>query len=68
MSESTETKGLANGCEAKQRPDRAYHKPAVRKPYRKPAVRHEQVFETRALTCGKVQTTQGSCHFERKHS
>lgn len=42
--------------------------PAVRKPYRKPEVRHEQVFETRALTCGKVQTTQGACHFERKHS
>ena len=42
--------------------------PAVRKPYRKPAVRHEQVFETRALTCGKVQTTQGSCHYNRRHS
>ena len=42
--------------------------PAVRKPYRKPAVRHEQVFETRALTCGKVQTTQGSCHFNRRNS
>ena len=41
---------------------------AVRKPYRKPAVRHEQVFETRALTCGKMNTTQGSCHFERKTS
>ena len=41
---------------------------AVRKPYRKPAVRHEQVFETRALTCGKMQTTQGQCHFERKTS
>jgi hypothetical protein len=40
----------------------------VRKPYRKPAVRHEQVFETRALTCGKVQTTQGSCHYNRRHS
>jgi hypothetical protein len=41
---------------------------AVRKPYRKPAVRHEQVFETRALSCGKVNVTQGSCHFERKTS
>ena len=41
---------------------------AVRKPYRKPAVRHEQVFETRALTCGKVQVTQSGCHFERKTS
>jgi hypothetical protein len=40
----------------------------VRKPYRKPEVRHEQVFETRALTCGKVQTTQGQCHYNRRHS
>jgi hypothetical protein len=39
--------------------------PAVRKPYRKPAVRYEQVFETRALTCGKVQATQSACHFNR---
>jgi hypothetical protein len=41
---------------------------AVRKPYQKPEVRHEQVFETRALTCGKVQVTQSGCHFERKVS
>ncbi len=33
----------------------------ARKPYRKPAVRHEQVFETSALACGKIQTTQESC-------
>jgi hypothetical protein len=26
----------------------------VKKPYRKPAVRHEQVFETRALACSKT--------------
>ncbi len=39
-----------------------------RKPYVKPAVRHERVFETRALTCGKVQTTQSTCHKNRKTS
>jgi hypothetical protein len=43
-------------------------KQAVRKPYRKPAVRHEQVFETTALTCGKVQSTEAGCHFDRKSS
>jgi len=43
-------------------------KPAARKPYQKPAVRHEQVFETSALTCGKVQTTQQQCHQNRKTS
>ena len=41
---------------------------AVRKPYQKPAVRHERVFETNALTCGKVQTTQGQCRLNRKAS
>jgi hypothetical protein len=41
---------------------------AGRKPYQKPAVRYERVFETRALSCGKVHATQGPCHFEAKHS
>jgi hypothetical protein len=39
-----------------------------RKPYQKPAVRFERVFETSALRCGKVQTTQGSCRFNRRTS
>jgi hypothetical protein len=41
---------------------------SAKRPYQKPAVRYEQVFETRALTCGKVQVTQSGCHFERKTS
>jgi hypothetical protein len=41
---------------------------ASKKPYAKPAVRYERVFETSALTCGKVQTTQSSCHQNRKLS
>jgi hypothetical protein len=40
----------------------------VRKPYRKPAVRYERVFEVQALTCGKVQGTMGSCVHNRKSS
>jgi hypothetical protein len=40
----------------------------ARKPYQKPAVRYERVFETSALTCGKVQTTQSGCHQNRKTS
>jgi len=43
-------------------------KASVKKPYQKPEVRHERVFETMALSCGKVQTTQGSCHHARKAS
>jgi hypothetical protein len=40
----------------------------AKKPYHKPAVRFERVFETSALTCGKVQTTQSGCHQNRKTS
>jgi hypothetical protein len=40
----------------------------AKKPYRKPAVRYEKVFETRALTCGKVQPTQAQCAHNRRTS
>jgi hypothetical protein len=43
-------------------------KSAAKKPYQKPEVRYERVFETMALQCGKVNSTQGSCHFNRKSS
>ncbi len=43
-------------------------KRTAKKPYVKPKVRHERVFETMALTCGKVQTTQSGCHQNRKTS
>lgn len=43
-------------------------KDSAKKPYVKPAVRHERVFETMALSCGKVQSTQGSCHHNRRTS
>lgn len=33
----------------------------ARKPYQKPSFRSEQVFETMALVCGKMATTQASC-------
>jgi hypothetical protein len=37
-------------------------------PYAKPAFRHESVFETSALSCGKVQSTQSGCRGNRKVS
>ena len=40
----------------------------VKKPYAKPAFRHERVFETRALSCGKMQSTQSGCGFHRRTS
>jgi hypothetical protein len=41
---------------------------ATKKPYQEPAFRHERVFETMALSCGKVQPTSFSCHAMRKNS
>jgi hypothetical protein len=40
----------------------------VRKPYLKPGFEREQLFETMAMTCGKVQSTQASCRTNRKNS
>jgi len=39
----------------------------ARKPYVKPAFRHEQVFETMALACGKINTG-GACRGNKKNS
>jgi hypothetical protein len=40
----------------------------AKKPYLKPSFEREKVFETMALTCGKVQSTQFGCHQSRKAS
>lgn len=39
-----------------------------RKPYLKPDFRYEKVFETLALSCGKVGASQPTCQFSRKSS
>jgi hypothetical protein len=49
--------------EDKRRPE----KMPARKPYTKPAFRFERVFETQALSCGKLDT-QTQCHLNRKTS
>jgi hypothetical protein len=36
--------------------------------YVKPAFRHERVFETMALACGKISATQASCRTNRRNS
>ncbi|HYX69825.1 MAG TPA: hypothetical protein VE825_11875 [Terriglobales bacterium] len=41
---------------------------SAKKPYQKPAFRHERVFEQSALACGKVNATQSGCQFNRKKS
>ncbi len=40
----------------------------AKKPYLKPAFRHEQVFETMALACGKIGTLQRQCRVNQKNS
>ena len=52
--------------DAKEDPRPAGPKP--KEPYLKPAFRHERVFETMALACGKVNQTQATCHSNRKTS
>ena len=42
--------------------------PRRKKPYVKPAFRHEKVFETMALACGKTSGTQASCRANRRNS
>jgi len=44
------------------------NEPLRKKPYLKPAFQHERVFETMALSCGKVQSSQANCRSNRKTS
>jgi hypothetical protein len=39
-----------------------------KKSYQKPAFRHERVFETTALVCGKIAGTSPQCNSVRKTS
>ena len=63
----TEPKSRSDETEH-SRDDQEIGRGVRKKPYRKPEFRAETVFETTALTCGKVQTTQPQCHFNRKLS
>ncbi len=48
--------------------DKERNEQQPKKPYRKPAFRFERVFETQALSCGKISITQKHCRFNRKSS
>jgi hypothetical protein len=39
-----------------------------KKPYQRPAFQYERVFETMALSCGKMSATQKQCQFRRMSS
>lgn len=40
----------------------------AKKPYQKPSFQHERVFETMALSCGKVGPTEFQCRTNKKNS
>jgi hypothetical protein len=40
----------------------------TKKVYQKPAFQREDVFETMALACGKINPTSGACRAVRKSS
>jgi hypothetical protein len=46
----------------------AQSSPTAKKQYQEPAFRHERVFETMALSCGKIQVTNPVCGFNRHSS
>ena len=52
--------------DSKQRPER--QPPEGKRTYVKPAFRHERVFETMALACGKINVVQASCRVNRRNS
>jgi hypothetical protein len=51
-----------------QKNERSSREAALKKPYLKPSFEREKVFETQALVCGKMQSTQSGCHQSRKNS
>jgi hypothetical protein len=46
----------------------AQEKPSKKKPYKKPSFEQEKVFETMALSCGKINATQAQCAHNKKLS
>jgi hypothetical protein len=48
--------------------DNAPRQTTGKKPYRKPEFRYERVFETLALSCGKISGSQQQCKFNLKVS
>jgi len=48
--------------------DESENSQTQKKPYGKPTYRFERVFETMALSCGKISATQFQCRFHRHSS
>jgi hypothetical protein len=59
---------MANGNPVEPEEKRRTQEKRTKKPYTKPAFRFERVFETQALSCGKIHATIAQCHSNRKTS
>jgi hypothetical protein len=59
MVEKNDKADEENACESRR---------TAKKPYQEPAFRHERVFETMALSCGKVNATEFLCRNHRMSS
>jgi len=59
---------MDNGTPVTPGDKRRTAKQKIKKPYTKPAFRFERVFETQALSCGKIGPTSNQCKLHRKTS
>jgi hypothetical protein len=58
---------MANGNPGSEE-KRLLNQQQTKKTYSKPAFQFERVFETQALSCGKVGSQSGQCHTRSKTS
>ena len=59
---------MANGNPMEPEDKRRTQKKQTKKTYEKPAFRFERVFETQALSCGKIGSTSTQCKLNPKTS
>ncbi len=59
---------MANGVSLNSEDKRPAHNEQTKKTYVKPAFRFERVFETQALSCGKVGSQSTICKTNSKNS
>jgi len=53
---------------SEEQKETATEKRRQKRPYKKPTFQYERLFETYALSCGKVGTVQQSCRNNTKNS
>ena len=53
---------MANGNLSQRREEQPSNRTPIKKTYVKPAFRFERVFETQALSCGKIPGQGGACN------